>query len=99
MNSSEQKDFEHITPTEDEVNETIRQIEARLADVESGGSANEPLSQGYRLALQILTERSEDYTGIPLEASSEKAKAITVLAINYLKGESSRQVLLDIFSD
>ncbi|MCE7059679.1 hypothetical protein [Dyadobacter sp. CY343] len=99
MNSSEQRDFEHITPTEEEVNETIRQIQARLADVGSGSSADEPLSQGYRLALQILTERSEDYTDIPLEASSEKAKAITVLAINYLKGESSRQVLLDIFSD
>ena len=61
--------------------------------------AQMPLTQGYRLALQILTERSEDYTDIPLDASSEKAKAITVLAINYLKGESSREVLLDIFSD
>ncbi|KAA0988932.1 hypothetical protein [Dyadobacter aurulentus] len=94
MNSSEQKDFEHITPTDEEVNDTIRQIRARIASPDRHDIRKEQIAQGYELALEILSEKSSNYADIPMKAGSEPAKAIAVLAINYLKGECSRQVLL-----
>jgi hypothetical protein len=93
MNSSEQKDYEHATPTADQVRETIDRIKRKLAE---GHSADmQQISEGYRQAIAILENSGlkdeQSATGIDPDITG----TIAALAVRYLQGESSADTLLN----
>ncbi|KQS34211.1 hypothetical protein [Dyadobacter sp. Leaf189] len=91
MNSSEQKDFEHATPTDDEVNDMIRRLQEKLADA---GTGNE-LAEAYEKAIRILKGRETEYNDLMDDASPAASRTIAALALRYLNGETGADVLLN----
>ena len=96
MNSSEQKDFEYITPTEEEINDTIAAISELLSSAETFHSENKDLQEGYEEAKRLLIARKNKYDEIIPVLTSTKGKAVAVLAVKYLNGECSREVLMGL---
>lgn len=78
-------------PTEDEINDTLEKLQARLD--------NEKLSpqvkEGYEEAEDILADDRRTYSGID-KLTSVQARAIAVLAVDYLNGECEAKVLLRV---
>lgn len=97
MNSAEQKDFEYITPTEEEINDTVAAVSEILSSPEIVHSENKDLLEGYEEAKRLLISRNNRYEEINPALASTKGKAVAVLAINYLNGECSRAVLTGLF--
>jgi len=97
MNSSEQKDFEYITPTEEEINDTVDAIREILSPSKTFHSDNKDLLEGYEEALRLLTARKKNYDDIKPVLTSTKGKAVAVLAVKYLNGECSREVLTALY--
>ncbi|WP_031527657.1 hypothetical protein [Dyadobacter crusticola] len=91
MNSSEQKDFEHATPTEDEINGTIDRLQEKLKDAGTEGE----LAEAYTQAIEILSKRITNYEELVLQSKSEASKTLGVLAVRYLNGETGTDVLLN----
>jgi septation ring formation regulator EzrA len=96
MNSSEQKDFEYITPTEEEINDTVAAINELLSSAETFHSENKDLQEGYEEAKRLLISRKNKYDEIIPVLTSTKGKAVAVLAVKYLNGECSREVLMGL---
>jgi hypothetical protein len=95
MNSSEQKEYEYITPTRDEIQETIDLISKKMESQKIKFSENETIREGYEEALRLLTENSNSYDHITSSLQSDISRAIAVLAVDYLNGECSRKMLLE----
>jgi hypothetical protein len=91
MNSAEQRDFEHITPTPAEVEVTQQAIRKVL----SVPDLNEQAAEGYHAALEILSGRTFGQAA----QLSNRGKAIVVAAGDYLGGACSREALLALAAD
>jgi len=97
MNSSEQKDFEHITPTEQEIDDTVAAIREILSSDKTFHSEHPDLVEGYEEAVRLLIARKANYDDIKPALLNTKSKAVAVLAVKYLNGECSKEVLTDLF--
>jgi ribosome maturation factor RimP len=95
MNSSEQKEYEYITPTSQEVEETITLINKKLESLKTNLSENKNVNEGYTEALRLLTENNNSYDDITSSLTTDVSRAIAVLAVDYINGECSREVFLD----
>ncbi|GGB83713.1 hypothetical protein [Dyadobacter sediminis] len=93
MNSAEQKDFEYVTPTDEEINDTVAAISEILSSTDTFQSENKDLHEGYEEAIRLLTSRKNSYDEINPALASTKGKAVAVLAVKYLNGECSKAVL------
>ena len=93
MNSSEQKNYEQRTPTPTEVEETIVVLKGILSLAEINLSENADIKEGYEEALRLISGSSTSYDIISPDLVSDKAKAIAVMAVDYLNGECRREVL------
>ena len=91
MNSSEQKDYEQVTPTENEVVGTVDKIKTILQKSEISIEA----SEGFAEALRILVGKFNSYDEISDSLKSDKSRAIAVLSVDYLNGECSEDTLLN----
>lgn len=96
MNSSEQKDFDHQTPTLDEIEETIAIIDRKLSLPQINVTKNDAVREGYLEAFEILTNRKNSYDQISRELKTIQGKAIAVLAVDYLNGKCERKVLVGV---
>ncbi|QRR01263.1 hypothetical protein [Dyadobacter sandarakinus] len=93
MNSSEQKDFENVSPTIDDIEATAAQLQKDYAE-KSATRQEDAFEEGYHEALRILVHRVQQYTDISPALKSDAGKAVAVMAVNYLNGECSREALL-----
>ena len=91
MNSSEQKDFEHATPTDDEVNDVVSRLRQRLSESGSGSE----LAEAYEKAIRILSEQDNSYDQLLDSSSSATTRTMVALALRYLNGETGADVLLN----
>ena len=91
MNSAEQKDYEHATPSDEEVQEIISVVRFKLDKLKPD---NQEIKSGYEAAVDILKKQIKNPEHIPPHLTANKSKAIAILAVNYLNGECSREVLL-----
>ena len=98
MNSSEQKEYEYITPTQNEIQETIDLINKKMESLKMKSTGNENVMEGYAEALRLLNENSSSYDHISASLQSDSSRAIAVLAVDYLNGECSRKMLLEFGS-
>jgi prefoldin subunit 5 len=98
MNSSEQKEYEYIAPTHDEIQETIVLVSSKMESLKMTVSETENVIEGYAEAVRLLTENSNSYDHIISSLQSDISRAIAVLAIDYLNGECSRKMLLEFGS-
>lgn len=92
MNSSEQREFESVTPAHAEIMETVNIIQDKLELL----SGNEAVKEGYMVAIQLLTENKTSYDQISTSITNHVSRAIAVLGINYINGECSRETLLSL---
>ena len=95
MNSSEQKEYEYITPTQNEIQETIDLINKKMESLKIKSLGNENVMAGYAEALRLLNENSSSYDHISASLQSDSSRAIAVLAVDYLNGECSRKVIME----
>lgn len=96
MNSSEQREFEFVTPAQAEIIETISIILKKLEMPVMRTIQNEVVQEGYKEAILLLKENRNSYDSISNSTKSHVSRAIAVLAINYLNGECSRETLLSL---
>ncbi|MBE9464735.1 hypothetical protein ACFP1I_18080 [Dyadobacter subterraneus] len=94
MNSSEQKEFESVTPAQAEVLETVSIIRHNLELQSLNLEENSAAKEGYEEAIILLTENKNSYDQISSSIKNHVSQAIAVLAINYLNGECSRETFL-----
>lgn len=81
--------------TKKEIQETISKIEEMLADERLKPLIGEPVKEGYLKAIEILKDKQIEITRAGLiELSTIQSRAISVLAIDYLKEECTECVLL-----
>lgn len=80
-----------------EIQKTIQEIENRLADKRMNRFVNAPVKEGYLKAIEILSKQQTDITKAKLEElKTIQGRAIAALAIDYLKGECTRSILLGV---
>ncbi len=82
-------------PTDEQVEAVIIKLDKRLAIKAINRTVNKPIKDGYTLGVDILRKRQTDYTGIE-ELPTDQARAIAMLAVDYLKGECHEFTLLNI---
>lgn len=99
MNSSEQREFESVTPARTEILETVSIIEQKLQLPVFSLAANEKVKEGYTEAILVLTENRNSYSQISTLLTSDVSRAIAVLAVNYINGECSRETFLSLIPD
>lgn len=96
MNSSEQKDYENIRPSEGEIEATIQLINDILELPQIDLLKNTSVKEGYDEAVDILVEDKRSYGQISNALKSVQARAIAVLAVDYLNGECTREILVGV---
>lgn len=97
MNSSEQKAFESVAPSEDEIEETLQIINDILEKPEIERLANAAVKEGYDLAAEILAKDIRDYAKADFaRVKSVQGRAIAALAIDYLLGDCKQDVLVGV---
>ena len=79
-------------PTDDQVAETIQLIEKRLEDKRMNMYKNFHVKDGYSQAIEVLKSRKLDYG----EVESVQGRAIVAIALDYLNGECSQEVLVNV---
>jgi hypothetical protein len=82
-------------PTEEQIEEVISGIEKRLAMKAMNRTVNQKVKDGYTMAVDILRRRQMDYSGIET-LSSDQARAIAGIAVDFLNGKFHGFVLLSI---
>lgn len=96
MNSSEQKGFENIRPSDDEIEVTIQLINDILDSSQIDLLKNKSVKEGYDEAVDILVEDKRSYGQISTTLKSVQGRAIAVLAVDYLNGECTREILVGV---
>jgi hypothetical protein len=96
MNSSEQKDYEHTTPSEEQIEETIQMISRKLQHPTTNSEENLGIKNGYREAIKILTGNVKSYEKIDLMLEAGQSLSIAKMAVDYLNGECSQKALLAV---
>lgn len=94
MNSSEQKDYQQVTPTEQEVDETLAEIKQILRRSEPGSLQHEGLTE----VSSILQGKETEYEQIGQHLASDTSRAMAVLAVDYLNGACKKETLLDFLN-
>ncbi len=83
--------------TKDEIKQCINGIRERLNIDQMNYPENKPVKEGYKIAIQILKRGSLDFTGQGIERlKSIRSRAIAMLAVDYLNGDTTDYVLLNI---
>ncbi|MDB5241432.1 MAG: hypothetical protein JWP57_2057 [Spirosoma sp.] len=87
-------------PTEIEIQETIAMLQARLAEPGMSKAVNTRVRHGYNKAVDILAQNQRDYrnggpSGIE-KLQTTQARAIAMLAVDYLNGECEQKVLVNV---
>ncbi len=85
----------NVAPTDEQVSDMISKIEARLAEKPINRFVNKPVKDGYTMAVEILRRRQTNYAGIE-KLPTDQARAIAMLAADYLKGKCHELVLCQI---
>ena len=80
------------TPTDEQVSETIQLIEKRLEDKRMNMYKNFNVKDGYNQAIKVLKSRKLDYGKV----ESVQGRAIVAIAFDYLNGECSQEVLVNV---
>lgn len=84
-------------PTEDEIEETLQLINDILEKPEIDRLANAAVKEGYDLAAEILAEDIRDYALADFaKVKTVQGRAIGMLAIDYLLGETTRDILVGV---
>ncbi|MCE7043593.1 hypothetical protein [Dyadobacter sp. CY312] len=96
MNSAEQKEYEHATPSEDQIEETIQMVSRKLQHPITNRDENIGLKNGYREAIKILAGNIRSYDKIDLMLEAGLPLSIAVMAVDYLNGECSQKALLAV---
>ncbi len=84
-----------IPPVWEQCEAMIAKIEARLAEKAINRTENKPVKDGYTMTVDILRRRQTDYAGIET-LPTDQARAIAMLAVDYLKGECHELVLSQV---
>lgn len=85
-----------IVRSEEEIEQTITLIEGRLQEPEMAQVRNESVRRGYEKAVQLLKRRESEYNIGKMPATTLQARAIAVLAVDYLLGECDQHVLCNV---
>lgn len=80
-----------------EIKECIKQIKERLNELGMNEPQNSSVKAGYQKAVEILKKRSTDFKEMEVQyLPSYQAKAIALIAIDYLNEDAEKEVLLNI---
>lgn len=85
--------YNMIKATEQQIQAAIEAISKRLQEPQMNQYRNAPVKEGYNEALHILRERIESYGGIKERCHSVQSRAIAVLAVDFLRGDCTHEVL------
>jgi hypothetical protein len=84
-----------IPPSEDEIEDTLQKVQDRLEEKAMSLLANAAVKEGYEESVDILADDRRNYAGID-NLKTTQARAIAVLAVDYLNGECTAEVLLGV---
>lgn len=87
---------EPIIPTITEINETVSKIKRRIKPERIRNGKNEGVLEGYNAAIKILENGLFDPHDDIKKLKTDQARAIALLAVDYLKGEFSGELLTKI---
>lgn len=79
-------------PTPEQIEEAIKLIQDRFKDKKINMSKNLSVKQGYTQAIEVLKSGQLDYG----EVESIQGCAIVAIAFDYLNGECSQEVLVNV---
>ena len=91
----EKNETPHFLPTEDEIEETLQKLQDRLEEKAMALSTNAAVKEGYEESVDILADDRRTYAGID-KLKTTQGRAIAVLAVDYLNGECTAEVLLGV---
>ena len=83
-------------PTEAEIEITMSKIYDKLDLPEMDLLKNAAVKEGYEAAVDILADDVRTYAGIPAGLKTIQGRAICVLAIDYLSGDVTEEVLVGV---
>lgn len=87
---------EPIIPTISEINEVVSRIKRRIKAGRIRNGKNDNILEGYKAAVKILENGLFDPYDDIKKLKSDQARAIALLAVDYLKGEFSGELLTKI---
>lgn len=87
--------IEQEKPTEAHIRQTIVEVKKKLANPLIDKPVNRPVKEGFTEVLNILVEGRETYEGIE-KLSTVQARAIAELAVDYLRGDETRKMLVGV---
>lgn len=82
-------------PTDKDIEDTISMIREKLQKKEINRFVNAPIKEGYTMSVEILSNRQQGYLGIE-KLKTNQGRAIAMIAVDYLTGDCSQQVLCGI---
>lgn len=82
--------------TDEEVEQTITLLKGRLQEPGMALVKNESVRRGYEKAMVLLGRRETEYNIGKMPGTTVQAKAIAVMAIEYLLGEVAQHVLVNV---
>lgn len=84
-------------PSESDISQTIAFIRRRFNNQDINLPVNKPVFQGYTESIRILAEGIIDYSLVDTSnLESDQARAIAILSCDYLRGEESQKVLINV---
>lgn len=84
-----------MKPTETQIRQTIGELQRRLKHPDMVKPINRAIREGYSESVIILAEGRQTYEGIE-KLSTQQGRAIAVLAVDYLLGDCTQQVLVKV---
>jgi len=87
---------EPIIPTITEINETVSKIKRRIKPDRIRNGKNDNVLEGYEAAIKILENGLFDPYDDIKKLKSDQARAIALLAVDYLNGELDAKILVNI---
>ncbi len=80
-----------------EIRQCVKSIKKRLKEDGMNSPENSAVKAGYQKAITILKSRSTTHVGMGIEnLDTIQARAIAMLAIDYVKGEIDEKILLSV---
>lgn len=91
----EKNEAPRLLPTENKIEDTLQKVQDRLEEKAMSLSANAAVKEGYEESVDILADDRRTYAGIE-KLKTTQGRAIAVLAVDYLNGECTAEVLLGV---
>ncbi|WP_280646749.1 MULTISPECIES: hypothetical protein [unclassified Dysgonomonas] len=85
-----------IVRTDEEIQETIGMVNARLQEKLINRHVNAAIKEGYKEALHILCEKITTIDDIPTRVKSTQGRFIAWLAVDYLIGQCDQKTLVNV---